>query len=170
VTVALRRTGALRPTTRLVTAIWDSYIVCLENIFLLVKWNFFPKENKMVLFSKGSPVLELTPSEWKTDHFVHPRLQDKKGLVLFGADWCPHCHHLVKPFESVAKTLGTSFALFYMDCAKYPEFAQKLNITGFPTVMYLDRKGIPYKEYKGQRNELGIINDICSEAAVCARR
>ena len=66
--------------------------------------------------------------------------------------------------------LGDSFPMYYVDCAKYGDFASStFNVTGFPTVMYIDRTGIPYKVYNKDRTEKAILDDVCKEARICNR-
>lgn len=124
-------------------------------------------------FKSKSSVIELTPENYdiKNKKIIHPKLTDKKGMVAYVAKWCGHCVRFSPVYESVADTLGSSFPLFYLDCEKYGEFAsKKLNVKGFPTVLYIDRNGKPYKPYQADRTELAILEDICKESQVCSRR
>ncbi len=122
---------------------------------------------------KSKSVIELTPQNYdiKNKKIVHPQLVNKKGMVAYLAGWCPHCVRFAPVYESVANTLGSSFIMCYLDCEKYGDFARtKLNVRGFPTVLYIDREGKPYKVYNGERTESAMIEDICKECKVCSRR
>jgi len=124
----------------------------------------------MPLFKKNSSVNELTPADFNGKQIKNPVLKNKKGLILFAADWCHFCKDFSPIYEKVSDSLGQSFPLFFFDCEKYGDFAsKKFNVSGFPTVMYIDRNGIPYKKYTGDRIESSIISDICKEAQVCKR-
>lgn len=127
----------------------------------------------MPLFNKNTNVIELTPTDFdiKNKKIIHPSLKDKKGMVAYMADWCGHCKRLSPVYDSVSSSLGESFPLFYMDCEKYSDFAsKKLNVVGFPTILYIDRNGKPYKQYSGERSEIGMMQDICKESQICNRR
>ncbi len=116
-------------------------------------------------FKKGY-VIELTPKNFtKKDTIIkHPKLKDKKGMVLFASEHCFYCVQFAPVYEDVALVLGTSFPMFYFDCNKYRDFAvNNLKIQGFPTVQYINRKGEIYKNYTGNRDVESIIKSICSE-------
>jgi protein disulfide-isomerase A6 len=126
----------------------------------------------MPLF-KTKNVIELTPKNYdlKNKKIIHPKLTDHKGMVAYMAGWCGHCQAFSPTYEKVAGTLGDSFPLFYLDCEKYGDFASKnLGVQGFPTVLYIDRLGKPYKNYSADRTEIAMTNDICNEAKVCGRK
>ncbi len=126
----------------------------------------------MPLFSPRTSVIELTPKDFniKNKTIIHPALKNSKGMIAYMAGWCGHCVALSPKYEEVADTLGNSFPLFYLDCAKYGDFASKnLNVNGFPTIMYIDSNHKPYRPYTGNRDSLSMLEDICKEAQVCNR-
>jgi len=124
----------------------------------------------MSLFSKSSSVIELTPNDFNGKKITVPSLKNKKGLILFAAHWCHYCKDFAPIYQSTSDTLGQSFPMYFMDCEKYGDFASStFGVSGFPTVMYIDRTGKPYKKYTGERTEGSILQDICTEAKVCQR-
>lgn len=66
---------------------------------------------------------------------------DKKdmAIIMFFAEWCPHCQHMKPVFEEVAKT--SPIPCYALDCESYPTLSNKYNIEGFPTIMVL-KKGL----------------------------
>lgn len=125
------------------------------------------------MFKSKSTVISLTPDNFdiKNKKIIHPKLKDKKGMIAYLASWCPHCVKFKPIYESVSDTLGTSFPLFYLDCEKYSDFARnKLKVNGYPTILYIDRNGKPYKPYQSERTDLAMLGDICKESQVCSRR
>ena len=123
-------------------------------------------------FKRGT-VIELTPKNFdiKGKKIIHPDLVDKKGMVAYLSNHCGYCVRFAPDYEEVAATLGKSFPLFYLDCEKYSDFSlNTLNIQGFPTITYIDRKGKPYRDYNKNRDQLSMMQDICKEAQVCSRR
>lgn len=117
-------------------------------------------------------IIELSPENFdiKNKKIVHPKLKNKKGMVAYLASWCGHCKKFAPVYDNVSQTLGNSFPLFYLDCEKYAEFSsKKLNVKGFPTVLYIDRNGHPFKQYSKQRSEDELLKDICEESKVCKR-
>lgn len=50
-----------------------------------------------------------------------------RGIVMYGADWCPHCQNEKRAF-------GDSFRLIpYVECPKEPKKCLAANIEGYPT-------------------------------------
>lgn len=123
-----------------------------------------------MLFKSKSSVIELTPKNFiiKTKKITHPTLKNKKGMIVFAASWCPHCVHFAPVYQQISNLLGSSFPLFYLDSVKYSDLASKLGIQGYPTIKYIDRNGIMYRDYKGNRDADSVLNDICKEAYVCS--
>lgn len=57
-----------------------------------------------------------------------------KGIVMYGADWCPHCQNEKKAF-------GKSFRFVpYVECPDDPKRCLAAGISGFPTWIFPDNK------------------------------
>lgn len=97
-------------------------------------------------------------------------LKDKSNcLVLFYANWCPHCHTLIHPdksnklslIERVAEMLPDVDVCVF-DCAVYGEHCMKISedapelIKGYPTLVYY-RHGKPTKHFDGERTFDNIV-------------
>lgn len=124
----------------------------------------------MSLF-KGTSVIDLAPKDFDNmGRIIHPVLDgNKKGLIVWSAEWCGHCKALKPDYIKAASILGKSFPLFNVDCVKYSDFASKMGIKGYPTIKYLDRTGKMTKDFTADRSVNGIIDDVCSETKVCKR-
>lgn len=121
---------------------------------------------------KSGLVIELSPENFdiKNKKIIHPKLKNKKGMISYVASWCGHCRKFAPVYNNVSEVVGSSFPLFYLDCEKHGEFAsKKLNVKGFPTILYIDRNGHPFKPYEKERNETELLKDICKESKVCKR-
>lgn len=58
----------------------------------------------------------------------------EKGVIMYGAEWCPHCQNQKKLF-------GSSFQyVTYVECPKEPKVCLEKNITGYPTWLLADGK------------------------------
>lgn len=82
-----------------------------------VYWFGFTRtpENKAVLFSK-------------IDSFA--KCLTQKGVVMYGAYWCPHCQRQKKLF-------GDSFQYVnYVECTKDVKKCQEKKIEGYPTWIF----------------------------------
>lgn len=57
-----------------------------------------------------------------------------KGAVMYGADWCPHCHNEKQAF-------GDSFRLVpYVECPDNPQKCLSAGINVYPTWIFPDGK------------------------------
>lgn len=58
----------------------------------------------------------------------------EKQVVMYGADWCPHCQNEKKAF-------GDAFSFVnYIECPKDPKRCLAANISGYPTWAFPDGK------------------------------
>ncbi len=57
-----------------------------------------------------------------------------RGVVMYGADWCPHCQNEKKAF-------GDSFRLVnYVECPDNPKLCLEKEIQGYPTWIFSNGK------------------------------
>jgi thiol-disulfide isomerase/thioredoxin len=126
----------------------------------------------MSVFKKNSGVIELTPSNFDSNNKIkHPALKDgKKGLVAFTCSWCGYCVKLAKPYSETAQITGMAFPMFNVDCVKYPELANSMKVSSYPTIKYIDFNGNPYKDYSKEREMNVFLKDICRESKICKRK
>lgn len=55
-----------------------------------------------------------------------------QGIVMYGADWCPHCQNEKRAF-------GDSFRLLnYVECPKQPQRCLAAGVRGYPTWIFPD--------------------------------
>ena len=55
-----------------------------------------------------------------------------KEVIMYGADWCPHCQNEKRAF-------GRAFKLVpYVECPKEPQKCLALGISGYPTWIFSD--------------------------------
>lgn len=123
----------------------------------------------MSVFKGQKSIIELTPSNFKTNKTItHPLLSNsKKGIVSFTCSWCGHCRNMVKSYSEAADACGGSFLFFNVDCVKYPELSNKLDIQGYPTIKYIDKNGKMYKDFAGERSRDSLLGGVCKESRVC---
>lgn len=101
----------------------------------------------------GSPSDELVDGKFLKDIQVNDEhfelengrvyFKDKKtnGLIAFYAPWCHFCVELAPAWNQYAKDINlSSFKFLAVDCTsnKSKNIVDLLNITGFPTIKYID--------------------------------
>ena len=88
------------------------------------------------------------------------RKDNHKCFVLLYADWCPHCKRLMPIWEKLEnKYKNSSIKILKFDDKN--SFTNKLNIKGFPTIIYLPNginKLNDYIEYENNRTYESMSN------------
>jgi thioredoxin 1 len=74
--------------------------------------------------------------EWKFEG-------EKPAIIDFYADWCAPCRQLSPLVEEIAKEYAGKIDVFKVDTEKEKILAQKLGITGLPTLLFIPEKGMP---------------------------
>ncbi|KAM0955864.1 hypothetical protein ACFX1X_024508 [Malus domestica] len=99
------------------------------------------------LYGPSSPVLQLTPSNFKS------KVLDSNRVVLveFFAPWCGHCQALTPIWEKAATVLKGVAAVAALDADAHKSLAQEYGIRGFPTIKVFI-PGKPPVDYQGARD------------------
>jgi len=74
--------------------------------------------------------------EWKFEG-------NRPAIIDFYADWCGPCRQLSPLVEEIAKEYSGKIDVFKVDTEKDRMLAQKLGITGLPTLLFIPAKGKP---------------------------
>jgi len=74
--------------------------------------------------------------EWKYEG-------NKPAIIDFYADWCAPCRQLSPIVEEIAREYKGKIDVFKVDTEKEKLLAQKLGITGLPTLLFIPAKGKP---------------------------
>lgn len=93
--------------------------------------------------------------EWKFEG-------SKPAIIDFYADWCAPCRQLSPIVEEIAKEFKDKINVYKVDTEKEKLLAQKLGITGLPTLLFIPAKGNPQVTMGALPKEdlLNAINEI----------
>jgi thiol-disulfide isomerase/thioredoxin len=74
-------------------------------------------------------------------------------LVLYKAQWCPHCQHFVGTWERLAKNYRRSTCLCFGEVEQTKGNVTKVrDVRGFPTLRLYDNVNKRMYEYHGDRS------------------
>lgn len=111
-------------------------------------------------FLKSRYVKELGSKDF--DQIATWKLKDDGCcVVLFYADWCPHCKAIKDVWEDYAKT-ATFMNVYAFNCAKFTSHVDKIKedmpqlITGYPTIVFYN-KGHPTETYRDERTKSHLL-------------
>lgn len=127
-------------------------LVILSCIFIYYKF-FSEPQSQPVVQQQLEPIEQQVESE-----IIH---QSSPTLVLFYADWCPHCTNFKPTWENVKRILKDSdIKTMEFENDKDASEIQKVNdIKGYPELRYYPQ-GYPsnnYVSYSGDRSEESVI-------------
>lgn len=133
-------------------------------------------QRSAAIYASNSEVIELTD-----DNFSQNVLQgDEIWIVEFYAPWCGHCQRFAPEYSKAAKALKVRlllspwFRVFYIlfplifqgvakvaaiDADKYPSFAGRYGVQGFPTVKIFVDKNKPH-DFSGDRSAIGLTDEV----------
>tara|TARA_X000001036_G_scaffold439549_1_gene491079 strand:+ start:346 stop:756 length:411 start_codon:yes stop_codon:yes gene_type:complete len=102
--------------------------------------------------------------------YVTEEFEEHKGdrLVLFWADWCPHCNAIKskdsqdspKEWDLLERKGGVSTSKGNVPAVNYevdeaPAIVEKYKIKSFPTVLFIKSDGTVIQQTEGSRNVKG---------------
>jgi thiol-disulfide isomerase/thioredoxin len=111
-------------------------------------------------FTKSKYVKEIGPKDFK--EIATWKLKDDGCcIVLFYADWCPHCKAIKDEWEEFAK-IAAFMNVYAFNCAKYASYIDKIKedmpqlVTGYPTIVFYS-KGDPTETYRDERTRQKLL-------------
>ena len=60
----------------------------------------------------------------------------KPKMVVFYAEWCPHCHRMVPVLEEVAKRYEDKVKVCVVNISHAPKAAAEYAVRGVPTMLF----------------------------------
>ncbi|MBI4128227.1 MAG: hypothetical protein HY459_04110 [Parcubacteria group bacterium] len=84
------------------------------------------------LIAFGAWMLASPPKQAHGKYDTFAQCLTEKGVVMYGADWCPHCQNEKQAF-------GNSFRyVSYVECPAEPKRCTDMGIEGYPTWIVAD--------------------------------
>ncbi len=106
-------------------------------------------------------------AKWETSvqtAFAKAKQEGKPIFIDVYADWCAYCKTLKKeiyPRKDVQAELS-KFVLLALDGDRFPNLKRKYNVTGYPTLLFLDRNGSLTEKIAGMPDSKMVIKTLKS--------
>jgi thiol-disulfide isomerase/thioredoxin len=83
------------------------------------------------------------------------------SLVLFKANWCPHCVHFMPIWNALMKIAPLNrINMVTVDSDENKDFVNKIKVLrGFPSIFFVPRVGNPIM-YGGSRDPVSIVDFV----------
>ena len=96
-------------------------------------------------YAKNPHIRELTPDDFNDNNQITD-VQMRPGIVMFYADWCPHCNseETQKYWNDTGLRIDSKNGwVGAMNCATEMNkpISQKIGINAFPTILFVDKLG-----------------------------
>tara|TARA_Y100000992_G_C21210039_1_gene464968 strand:- start:49 stop:555 length:507 start_codon:yes stop_codon:yes gene_type:complete len=129
-----------------------------------------PRKNKKILTKKRRVNLEKKRNKKAHNIILDEIKKPKVVIVMFFAEWCPHCHNVRPHWNEMKETILienpndfeiTEYEDIHKDVGiqelknKYLDKEQELYIQGYPTIGGI--KNGKYIEFNGERNKESLI-------------
>jgi len=112
----------------------------------------------LLLFAFLLPATLFSETIWQTSilgGLESARRENKPVIVELYADWCGYCKTLEKeifPAPGV-EILLRKYVAIRINGEQYPNFMERYNVTGFPTILFLDKNGVLVDKLAGLPTE-----------------
>ena len=83
----------------------------------------------------------------------------KPKMVVFSAEWCPHCHRMVPVLEEVAKRYEGKVKVVKVNTDENLKTTQEFSISGIPSVLIF-KKGQAVERLVGLMQKSQLVSNI----------
>lgn len=97
------------------------------------------------------------------------------SIVFVHVTWCRYCKQARPLMEQLGKALGSTVPVYALDADQRPDLAKSLNVKSYPTILYVNHKGV--RQFEGERSFDALVGFVCDNSAdtalaqgVCQRR
>ena len=104
----------------------------------------------------------------KKPKVVNRNTKNKWGLVAVTVSWCHYCQNMKPEFKASANMLeGNQLFFATIDADKSPKLVEKLGVSSFPTIFFIDKDGSIKDKYQGERDKFSFNHYMCVMTRQC---
>lgn len=123
-----------------------------------------------VFYTNSRYVKELNGGDFSGDTITHPDFRGKPGIVMFYADWCPHCSNAStrNMWNDLGDFCYPDVAVGAMNCNDNfhgnGDVAQDIGVRGYPSIAYINIDGtIDHEMFGGERDKDSLVKFVCNK-------
>jgi thiol-disulfide isomerase/thioredoxin len=103
--------------------------------------------------------------------FINPsKTKSVPGMLLIFATWCGHCTRFMPIFNEISDKIGKGYTCMSIESEELrgqDTLTSALDFQGFPTICFVDQKGMIMNQYNGPRDKKSILDEICNNFHQC---
>lgn len=103
--------------------------------------------------------------------FINPnKTKSVPGMLLIHGFFCGHCTRFMPTFNEISDNIGNGYTCMSIeseDLKGQDLLTSALDFQGFPTICFVNQKGMIISQYDGPRDKKAILNEICDKFHQC---
>lgn len=84
------------------------------------------------------------------------------SLIFVGVEWCKYCQQAKPIIEEVARTLGTTVPVYYVNADVNTHLSKSLGVQSYPTIFFVSNTGI--FKFNGERSLNNLVGFVCEHS------
>ena len=85
------------------------------------------------------------------------------SLIFVGVEWCQYCQQAKPMLEEVARTMGTTIPVYYVNADVNTHLSKSLGVQSYPTLFFASEKGL--FKFNGERSVNNIVGFACEHSS-----
>lgn len=116
----------------------------------------------------------LTASDFKVrgkNVFINTqKTKSVPGMLLLHGFFCGHCTRFMPTFNEISDNIGSGYTCMSIESEELKgqgQLVSALDFQGYPTICFVNQKGMIISQYNGKRDKKSVLDEICDKFHKC---